>query len=223
VTLVCDPLYVDLEHPVFTDVFKAISDLTPDVVLNTINGVGNVEFFADTWTRLSHCTSPPEPRTRVMSFSLGDHEVQRVGAEVMEGHYACWSYFATIDGALNSSFLRGMRERMGEFSPSDPAESAYAAVSAFRAAVQIVIDRGDGLITPVSIREAALGLEIDAPSGRLLIEPTNGHVHTIPRIGILGPSGRFDVVWEAPQRVAPDPFPIPNLETQVATIRKKFH
>ena len=50
------------------------------------------------------------------------------------------------------------------------------------------------------------GLEIDAPQGLVKIDATNHHAELWPRIGRVNKLGKFDVVWESPYRVKPDPY-----------------
>lgn len=216
--LLRDPIYVDLEEPSFDDAFEAIDTLKPDVVLNTINGAGNLEFFWRLWEIRRGGISD----LRVMSFSIGDHEAQRIGIEVSAGHFASWNYFATLGGHPNSVFLRGMRSRKHVFFPSDPAEAAYTQVLAFAKAAEGVLDSNLQL-TPAAVRQAALGLELEAPSGRIRIDPENGHLHKIPRIGCLQSDGTFGVIWTASGPEKPEPFPFKDLNERVQKIRAELH
>jgi branched-chain amino acid transport system substrate-binding protein len=51
-----------------------------------------------------------------------------------------------------------------------------------------------------------LGLEFDAPQGRVRIDPSNHHTCLYPRIGIVNGSGQFTVVRQAIRAVHPDPY-----------------
>ncbi len=217
--LLRDPLYVDLIDPSFDAAFEAIAALQPEVILNTINGVGNLEFF---W-RLWNYRRRTGRELHVMSFSIGDHEAQRIGIEVTTGDYASWNYFSTLEGHQNSVFLRGMRGRKQVFFPSDPAEAAYTQVLAFAKAAEAVLDAGAEPLAPAAIRRAALGLELDVPSGRIRIDPDNGHVYKVPRIGRLEPDGTFKVIWAAADAVKPEPFPYMHLSERVRQIRAQLH
>jgi urea transport system substrate-binding protein len=64
-----------------------------------------------------------------------------------------------------------------------------------------------GSIDPVKIRAAMLGLVIDAPEGKITIDPSNGHAFKTPRVGVITADGQFDVVWSAVRPEAPIPFP----------------
>jgi branched-chain amino acid transport system substrate-binding protein len=51
-----------------------------------------------------------------------------------------------------------------------------------------------------------LGTEFDAPQGRVSIDPSTHHTNLNPRIGRVNREGQFDVVWEAPAPIRPDPY-----------------
>ena len=222
-SLLHEPFYVDLAAPDFDPVFNAVHTQHPDVILNTINGAGNLEFFWRLWSMRRQQTGPSALGPRVMSFSVGDHEAQHIGIEVTAGHYAAWNYFSTLAGNANTAFLRGMRGRKQVFFPSDPAEAAYTQVLVFAKAAERVIDAGDQSLSPHAVRMAALGLAVDAPCGKVCVDPDNGHVFKVPRIAILGADGMFEVLWEASEAVKPDPYPYPALEAQVRKLRSQFH
>lgn len=219
-----DPLYVPLhEGWNFDEMVRAIAKDPPDIILNTINGLANLEFFWRLWQLKAGPDGERFQKIKVMSFSLGDYEVQRIGAEIVAGHYASWTYFSALDNPANASFLRTMRSRKNVFFPSDPAEAAYVQVFAFAEAATKLIEESKAL-TPALLREAALGMTLRAtPSGTLQIDKDNGHLYKTPRIGRLSPEGFFEVVWSAATSCKPDPFPFPALQEKIASIRARHH
>ncbi len=56
------------------------------------------------------------------------------------------------------------------------------------------------------ISQAILGEELDAPDGRISVDPETRHLWLTPRIGIARADGLFDIVWQAPGPVRPDPY-----------------
>lgn len=223
VRMVSAPLYVPLRRGWnFDAIVDQIRCDPPDIILNTINGLGNLEFFWRLWELKNGADGERYRHTKVMSFSLGDYEVQRIGAEIAAGHYASWTYFASLEDQANAAFLRAMRTHRGIFFPSDPAEAAYVQVAAFADAAMRLIEKGTA-ITPESIRQEVLGARISAPSGRLRVDQDNGHLYKIPRIGELKSDGFFHVVWEAAEPLKPEPMPFPELQNTIASIRKQYH
>jgi urea transport system substrate-binding protein len=222
VSVVGDPLYVPLERWSFDDVVAQIRRAPPDVILNTINGAANLEFFWNVWQLKREGSDSKLGALKVMSFSLGDHEVQRIGVEILKGHHAAWSYFASLDSQANDTFLRSMRATKQIFFPSDPAESAFVQVQAFAKAASALLEHGKRLEWQ-ELRKAVLGVEIDAPSGRVTVDPATGHVSKTPRIGTVTEDGSFSVTWTSGHTVEPNPYPFPDLAKRIQSIRAQLH
>lgn len=213
--LVCPPLYVPLSDYSLDEAIQAIRTHRPDVILNLLNGSANLDFF---WRLFEITDEDYDPK--VMSFSIGDHEVQRIGAEVMEGHYACWTYFCSLDNMENTAFLRAMRNA-DVFFPSDPAEAAYSQMIVFASAAEAVLaEHGD--LSVEAVRKAMIGREFRSPAGPCKVHE-NGHVAKTPRIGVLGAGARYEEVWKAPDRQEPDPFPFVDRVRKISTLRRKLH
>lgn len=206
--VVGEPFYVPLSGWDFAEVFDAIARDKPDIILNTLNGEANLEFFWGLWQLKKDKACQID--TRVMSFSLGDHEAQRIGAEILVGHFAAWTYFASLDSPQNESFLRAMRASKSVFFPSDPAEAAYVQMMMFGKAAESLSERG-AAITASAMREEIFHTEFEAPSGHMSVDAVNGHAHKTPRIGEFSREGVFKVIWESPSVVAPEPYPFADL------------
>jgi branched-chain amino acid transport system substrate-binding protein len=56
------------------------------------------------------------------------------------------------------------------------------------------------------IMRCARGLELEAPHGRVTIDPENNHTWLTPRVGVWNGRDAFDIVWAAAQPVQPDPW-----------------
>ena len=57
-----------------------------------------------------------------------------------------------------------------------------------------------------AVRAALLDVALDAPQGSVRVEGSNLHCHLTPRIGRSNAAGGFDVIYEAPRPVRPDPY-----------------
>lgn len=213
--LVMPPIYVPLEGYSLNEAIEEIRTHRPDVILNLLNGSANLDFF---WRLYEISDENYQPK--VMSFSIGDHEIQRIGAEVMEGHYACWTYFCSSENIENTAFLRGMRNS-DVFFPSDPAEAAYSQMLVFANAAETVLAK-QGDLSVVAVREAMIGQEFRSPAGACRVHE-NGHVAKTPRIGVIGKGARYEEVWSAAQRVEPEPYPFIQRANAIAQLRKKLH
>lgn len=215
--VVGQPFYVPLSGWDFGGVFEAIARDKPDIILNTLNGEANLEFFWGLWKLRKENADLTD--MRVMSFSLSDHEAQRIGAELLVGHFAAWTYFASLDRPQNEVFLRAMRASKSVFFPSDPAEAAYVQLMMFGKAAESLSERGAS-ITASTMREEIFLTEFEAPSGRVSVDASNGHAHKIPRIGEFSREGIFEVIWESPSIVAPQPYPFLDLIETAQQLRK---
>ena len=60
---------------------------------------------------------------------------------------------------------------------------------------------------PVKVVAASAGLEIDAPEGKVRVHDSNHHVWKKVRVGRARADGQFDIVWESPSLIEPNPFP----------------
>jgi len=48
---------------------------------------------------------------------------------------------------------------------------------------------------------------LNAPEGEVRIHATNHHVWKKVRVGRARQDGQFDIVWESPNLIEPNPFP----------------
>ena len=82
-------------------------------------------------------------------------------------------------------------------------ESAWVAVQLWKKAVELAQS-----VEPEQVRRALRqGMELEAPSGTVTLNPRNQHVSKRCRVGRIRADGQFDIVFESPRMLAPDPFP----------------
>ncbi|MGC4066257.1 MAG: urea ABC transporter substrate-binding protein [Polyangiaceae bacterium] len=179
----------------FRPVVDQIRRTSPDLVFNTVNGSDNLELFRElTEVGLSSSDCP------VMSFSLSELELAGL-AGLASGHFACWSYFHSVDDPANQELIRRFRSRYGDNEVlSDPTVTAYAQVHLWK---QVVETAGsfetDALLGAIVGRELSLG-------GDTLEVRSNNHVKRRALIGRIRPDNQFDVVWRTKEAIAPQPW-----------------
>jgi urea transport system substrate-binding protein len=177
----------------------------PDVILNTINGDTNVAFFKA--LRAAGITPKQIP---TISFSIGENELVAMDRSQVAGDYAVWNYFQSISTERNQRFVAAFKARYGaDRVVSDPMEAAYDAVYLWAAAV-----RRAGTADVASVREALLGRVFDAPGGPVYVDPLNHHLWKTVRVGRIRDNGQFDIVWESPKPIRPQPFPASRPQAQ---------
>jgi ABC-type branched-subunit amino acid transport system substrate-binding protein len=79
--------------------------------------------------------------------------------------------------------------------------SSYTQVLIFARA----LERAASLDTQ-RLLEATYGLPVEAPEGTVQIEAENNHAWLMARIGRLRADGSFELLWQSPGPVRPDPY-----------------
>ena len=190
--------YIPLGSMDVSAVVDRIVQAQPDVILNTINGTTNAAFFSEL---RQAGISPSELPT--MSFSVAEVELRALNLTRMEGEYAAWNYFQSVETAENREFVAKFRERYGEDRViSDPMEAAYAGVHLWAQAV-----RDAGSFDARKIRGAIADQSYLAPGGMVYVDRVSQHVWKTVRIGKVQQDGQFEIVWSSEKPVRPVPFP----------------
>jgi len=189
--------YTPLGHTDYSTLISKIKDAKPDVIFNTLNGDSNVAFFKQ--LKDVGITAADIP---VLSVSVAEEEIRGIGASVLEGHYASWNYYQTTDTSENKEFVENYKNKYGDDRVTgDPIEAAYTAVHLWAKAVEKA-----GSFDIDKVKEAADGIEFNAPSGLVKIEGTNQHIWKTARIGQVQADGQFKEVWNSGESIKPDPY-----------------
>lgn len=122
--------------------------------------------------------------------------------DLFNGHICALPYFASSGDRPNEMFLRVFRKRFG-----DKARPNWHAVSSFMQ-VQLFAQTAEraGSFDVEAIRRS-IGLdEVEGPLGRCGIDGQTNYLTCRPRVGISNGRGDFDIAYEAPENVRPDPY-----------------
>lgn len=190
--------YADMDQTDFAAIISKIEAAKPDVIINTLNGTGNVSFFKQmsekNYTSSDYMT---------MSFSIAEEEVATIGADILKGHMVSWNYYQTTDTEKNKEFVNAYKDAYGENRvTSDPAEAAYDAVYLWKAACE----KADSFEPEDVIKAVESGeISFDAPEGTVTIQGDNHHLVKPVRIGQVGDDGLINEIY-ATDPVAPDPY-----------------
>lgn len=190
--------YADMDQTDFAAIISKIEAAKPDVIINTLNGTGNVSFFKQmsekNYTSNDYMT---------MSFSIAEEEVATIGADILKGHMVSWNYYQTTDTEKNKEFVKAYKDAYGENRvTSDPAEAAYDAVYLWKAACE----KADSFEPEDVIKAVESGeISFDAPEGTVTIQGDNHHLVKPVRIGQVGDDGLINEIY-ATDSVAPDPY-----------------
>lgn len=191
--------YADMDQTDFAAIIAKIEGAQPDVIINTLNGTGNVSFFKQMSEK--NYTAETYP---TMSFSIAEEEVATIGADILKGHMVSWNYYQTTNTEENKKFVEAYKAMFGEDRvTSDPAEAAYDAVYLWKAACEKA-----GSFDVDSVLEAIRTGEIsfDAPEGTVTINGENQHLAKPVRIGQVGEDGLIYEIYSTDGPVDPDPY-----------------
>lgn len=189
--------YTPLGHTDYSTVISKIQQAAPDIIFNTLNGDSNVAFFK----QLKDAGLTSDDVT-VLSVSIAEEEIRGIGADVLEGHLAAWNYFQTTDTPENETFVNNYKAAYGEDRvTADPIEAGYISVYLWAKAVEAA-----GTTDVDAVREAAAGLQFQAPEGMVTVDGDNQHIYKTVRIGEVQADGQFLELWSTPEPVKPDPY-----------------
>lgn len=189
--------YTPLGHTDYTTIIAKIKEAKPDVVYNTLNGDSNVAFFKQ--LKDAGITSSD---LMTVSVSVAEEEVKGIGPEYLTGHLVAWDYYQTTDTPENKVFVENFKKEYGADSvTSDPMEAGYVAVYLWAAAAEKA-----GSFDVDKVKEAAKGIEFNAPEGKVTIDGDNQHIYKTVRIGEIQADGQIVELWNSGGPVKPDPY-----------------
>jgi len=201
--------YVPLGHSDFSSVINRIRAEEPDVIFATVVGDSDVAF-----ARQYHAAELDPAKMPVISLTRSEVEVKAIGGEAAAGHFSSAPYFMGHDTPENERFVENYKARFGADQVTHfVSEAAYFQVYQFKAALE-KLDPSE--ITPAAIRDAAVGLTLNAPQGEVLIDE-NLHTHLWPKIGQWQSDGQAKVLMQSEERVAPKPYAAYEGQTCTAT------
>lgn len=180
---------------------ELILNQRPDFVFNTLIGDSAYEFLRlfRGVARVRGVDQPSE--IPVASCSLAEPELARLG-DAADGHISSSVYFSTVRTPANASFSAAWSTRWPALGlTSADSEASYVAVHLLARAI-----RKAGSSDFEAVRRAAGDVAFDAPQGAVSVDPENRHCWLRPRIGRSTAAGDFEILYESPTAVRPDPY-----------------
>jgi len=184
--------YKPLDCKDFSSLITDLRESRPDIIINTVNGIGNIYFFEQMYR------AGMQEQGITLSMSCTEDLYSKYSYSP-KGHLACWGYFQSLDNPDNRSFLRKLASA-GIFVSSDPIATAYSQVLLWASVVERI-----GSFDHVDVRNNLAGSGINCPLGRLEIRP-NQHVLRNGLIGRCDEHGQFDVLWQSDGPIEPLPW-----------------
>lgn len=190
--------YAPLGHTEFSSIINKIKAAKPDCIYSTVVGGSNVAFY-----KQLRAAGLDGAKQTLLSTVVSENEIEGIGSDNAVGYYACMGYFQSLKSPANEKFVKAFKAKYGKDRViGDPMEVAYNSVYLWKLAVEKAKS-----FDPEKVLAASAGVEIDAPEGKVRVHSTNQHVWKKVRVGKALANGQFEVVWESPELVEPNPFP----------------
>ncbi|VXD25512.1 putative Diguanylate cyclase [Planktothrix serta PCC 8927] len=187
--------YFALGNRKFSDIIDEIKQLKPNVIFNTLNGDSNFDFYQAYYEAGIQPSELP-----IMAVSISESEVHNM-VQAGVGHYACWSYFQSLNTPHNQEFVNNFKALHGiERVTSDPIEASYFQVYLWKQSVETA-----NSFETDAVRKAAYHQTFPAPGGVVKIE-ANHHLWKNCYIGQITKNGQFEIVWKSPSLIKPLPW-----------------
>lgn len=189
--------YAPLGHTEFSSIINKIKAAKPDCIYSTVVGGSNVAFY-----KQLRAAGLDGSKQTLLSTVVSENEIEGIGKENSAGYYACMGYFQSLKNPANERFVKAFKAKYGDSRViGDPMEVAYNSVHLWKRAAEAAKS-----FDPAKVLKASANIEIEAPEGRVRVH-ANQHVWKKVRIGQAMPDGQFNVVWESPNLIEPNPFP----------------
>jgi ABC-type branched-subunit amino acid transport system substrate-binding protein len=191
--------YLDLraKRGEFRPVMQQIKNVGADVIFSTVVGDSTVYLYqAFAEAGLDARIIP------IGSLTTTESEVRAMGFDVAAGHVTAAPYFQSVPGDRNDSFVKRYKKRYGADEPTNMcAEAAYFQVHLFAKALALTQSMETDLI-----KQSVLGIDFEAPQGRVSINAATSHTDLWSRVGRVDRRGQFEIVQQSATSVWADPF-----------------
>jgi urea transport system substrate-binding protein len=170
----------------------------PDVIFTDVVGGSNVAFY-----KQLKAAGIDLSKQVLLTISVTEDEIDGIGGENIAGAYSCMKYFQSLKNPNNEKFVAAFHKMWGEKTViGDVTQAAYLGPFLWKMACEKA-----GSFDVDKVVAASPGLEFkEAPEGYVRIDP-NHHLWSKTRVAKALPNGQFEVVYESPELIKPDPFP----------------
>jgi urea transport system substrate-binding protein len=192
--------YVPLGQTDFSEVIAEIVRVQPSVVISNLVGNDSVPAFYREY-RSAGLRADSVPIAATVTTEL---DLRTMGPAAGAGHYMTGSYFSTIDGPANRSYLEALRSRT-RVEPSAHAAQvgAYNAIHLLAAAAERVTDPDS---TEAWLSALPGTMFAGSPEEHPITVGADLHTSHPGHIGRADEDGRFTMIKSWPAS-APDPYP----------------
>jgi ABC-type branched-subunit amino acid transport system substrate-binding protein len=202
--------YVPLGQTDFSEVIAEIARVQPSVVISNLVGNDSVPAFYD-----EYCAAGLRADTVPIAATVTTElDLRTMGPVAGAGHYMAGSYFSTIDGPANRSYLEALRRRTAVEPSAHAAQvGAYNAIHLLAAAAGRVTDPDSTEAWLSALPGTAFA---GSPEEHPITVGADLHTSHPGHIGRADEDGRFTIIKSWPAS-APDPYPALLLEATGST------
>ena len=169
----------------------------PSVILSTVVGEDTAKLYES-----CHDSGVGAQSCPIASLTTSESELACMSVESRCGQITALPYFQSIQTPENQEFVNRYKSkyRSGDL-PCVYSETTYSQVRMLARALTRVTNH-----SPESLLNAIHGTQFEAPQGSIMVDPENNHTYVTPRIGRSTEKGTFEVLWQAPAPIKPDPY-----------------
>ncbi|KQU74205.1 hypothetical protein ASC75_22255 [Aminobacter sp. DSM 101952] len=190
-------LKLDAPRSAYKKLVADIKRSRPDVIFCNFVGEGIVHFYQE------FAEAGLDPKIMpIASLTTSESDIQAMGNDAGAGHITSATYFQAQPGLQNEACMKRYAARFGDDVVTNMCwEAAYFQVKIVAEAMRKTNTDEIDILRP-----AVLGIEFDAPQGRVRIDPDNAHTHVWPKIGRARTDGQFEILSASESAIRPDPY-----------------
>ena len=175
-----------------------IKDSGADVVYSAIIGDSNTAFYKDYQQYgLSAETVP------ICSISIDESNLQAIGNDYSEGHYASMPYWSSLDTEASKAFVDKYNSLFNDGTVVTVlTEATYDSCYLLKSALEKVDDPSD----TDALINAFAGVTFDAPQGTIKVDDSNHCTWVYSRFGKIH-DGTVDILYSTDEALRPEPWP----------------
>ena len=180
----------------FSSTISKIQAAKPDFVWSALVGGAHISFYRQ-WAAAGMGKSIPMAST---TFGVGNEQIVLSPAEC-DGMLVCYNYFESIKNPVNTAFLEKFHKRFGADYPN-VTELAMGTYQGFKLWAEGV-KKANSVDRMKMIEALETGISIDAPSGKVTIDPPTHHCILDVHIAEVKDK-KFDLLEDFPQQKPTD-------------------
>ncbi|WP_375410646.1 urea ABC transporter substrate-binding protein [uncultured Methylobacterium sp.] len=190
--------YFPLGHTQFNSVINKLKLTKPDVIFTDVVGGSNVAFY-----KQLKAAGIDLSKQTLLTISVTEDEIDGIGGDNIAGAYSCMKYFQSLKNPNNEKFVAAFKKMWGEKTViGDVTQAAYLGPYLWKMTCEKA-----GSFDVDKLAVASTDIEFKgAPEGYVKVHP-NHHLWSKTRVAKALPSGQFEVVYESPDLIEPNPFP----------------